>query len=241
MGVSPGRGRSAPTLVRSSNPRHEPTLARDLRITAAHAIGEGSLKQKTLANLAAIRALKTRETENRAAAAEEKSVLVKYTGWGAMPNAFASQPPREWQSVQDELRALLTDDEWASARASTPNAHYTSPEVIQAIWQAMERFGLQPGAKILEPSMGVGHFWHRISKRAAAEVQRLPALGPRGRRVSVSRHSHCQTELRLLVQDEHPAMRMDPEIEHWEARDSVVIVAGRPSANPYIRTRMVCC
>jgi len=69
-----------------------------------------------------------------------------------MPNAFAPQPSRDWQSVADELSELLTAEEYASARASTPNAHYTSPEVVQAIWQAMERFGLQPGAHILEPS-----------------------------------------------------------------------------------------
>ena len=86
-------------------------------------------------------------------------MLVKYTGWGAMPNAFEPHPPREWQSVATELKDVLNVEEYASARASTPNAHYTSPEVIQAIWQAMERFGLQPGARILEPSMGVGHFF----------------------------------------------------------------------------------
>ena len=84
---------------------------------------------------------------------------MNYTGWGAMPNAFAPQPPPEWQSVADELRDLLSADEYESARASTPNAHYTSPEIVRAIWQAMERFGLQPGAHILEPSMGVGHFF----------------------------------------------------------------------------------
>ena len=84
---------------------------------------------------------------------------MKYTGWGAMPVAFEPQPPRDWQGVADELRDLLSAEEYASARASTPNAHYTSPEVVQAIWQAMERFGLQPGAQILEPSMGVGHFF----------------------------------------------------------------------------------
>ena len=91
MGVSPGRGRSAPAIVRSSDPRPAPTLARDLRITSAHAIGEGSLKQKAQANLAAIRTLKTIEAENRPATPEEKAVLVKYTGWGAMPNAFAAR------------------------------------------------------------------------------------------------------------------------------------------------------
>jgi N12 class adenine-specific DNA methylase len=84
---------------------------------------------------------------------------VKYTGWGAMPNAFEPHPPRDWQGVADELKNVLDPAEYASARASTPNAHYTSPEVVQAIWQTMQRFGLQPGAQILEPSMGVGHFF----------------------------------------------------------------------------------
>ena len=119
----------------------------------------GSLKQKAQANLAAIRALKTIEAENRPATPEEKAALVKYSGWGAMPNAFAPQPPPDWQAVADELKDLLSAEEYASARASTPNAHYTSPEVVHAIWRAMQRFGLQPGAQILEPSMGVGHFF----------------------------------------------------------------------------------
>src|SRR5438093_1558907 len=83
---------------------------------------------------------------------EKLAALVKYTGWGAMPNAFSSQPSREWQSFADELKDLLSVEEYASARASIPNAHYTSPEVVQVIWQAMERFGLNPGAQILEPS-----------------------------------------------------------------------------------------
>ena len=107
---------------------------------------------------------------------------MKYTGWGAMPNAFASQPPRDWQSVADELKDLLSAEEYASARASTPNAHYTSPEVVQAIWQAMERFGLQPGAQILEPSMGVGHFFgmmpeslHPGTRRTGVELDSITA------------------------------------------------------------------
>ena len=84
---------------------------------------------------------------------------MKYTGWGAMPGAFEPQPSREWKGIADELREVLTAEEYASARASTPNAHYTSPEVIQTIWKAMERFGFQAGGHILEPSMGVGHFF----------------------------------------------------------------------------------
>jgi len=83
---------------------------------------------------------------------------VKYSGWGAMANAFRPYPPAEWQHTAAELRELLTAPEYESARASTPNAHFTSPMVVRAVWQAMLRFGLQPGAQILEPSMGVGHF-----------------------------------------------------------------------------------
>jgi hypothetical protein len=100
------------------------------------------LKHKAQANLAAIRTLKIIEAQNRPATPEEKGVLVKYTGWGAMPNAFAAEPPQDWQTVANDLRDALTAEEYTSARASTPNAHYTSPEVIQAIWRAMERFGL---------------------------------------------------------------------------------------------------
>ncbi len=99
-----------------------------------------------------------------------------------MPNAFAAPAPREWQTVAEELRDLLSADEYTSARASTPNAHYTSPEVVQAIWQAMERFGLQPGAKILEPSIGVGHFFglmpeglHAGARRTGVELDSVTA------------------------------------------------------------------
>jgi hypothetical protein len=122
------------------------------------------------------------EAENRPATPEEKAVLVRYTGWGAMPHTFVPQPSRDWQSVADELRDLLSAEEYASARASTPNAHYTSPEVVRAIWQAMERFGLQPGAQILEPSMGVGHFFglmpenlHPGTNRTGVELDSVTA------------------------------------------------------------------
>jgi N12 class adenine-specific DNA methylase len=99
-----------------------------------------------------------------------------------MPNAFAPEPPQDWKKIASELTNLLTAEEHASARASTPNAHYTSPEVIQAIWQAMERFGLQPGAQILEPSIGVGHFFglmpeglHSGASRTGVELDSVTA------------------------------------------------------------------
>jgi N12 class adenine-specific DNA methylase len=109
-------------------------------------------------------------------------VLVKYVGWGAMPNVFAPQPPEEWQGIASELKDLLKPEEYASARASTPNAHYTSPEVVHAIWQAVGRFGLQPGAHILEPSVGVGHFFglmpetlHSGTRRTGVELDSVTA------------------------------------------------------------------
>jgi N12 class adenine-specific DNA methylase len=182
VGVSSGRGGSAPAIVRSSDSRPKATLTRDFRIGHAHRIGQGSLKEKAQANLAAIRTLKRIEGEDRLATPEEKSELVKYTGWGAMPGAFERQPAREWKSIADELRETLTPDEYASARASTPNAHYTSPEVIRAIWQAMERFGFEAGGHVLEPSMGVGHFFglmpeslHPGTRRTGVELDSITA------------------------------------------------------------------
>ena len=159
VGVSSGRGRPTGVVFRSSEPEPKSTLARDLRLTAAHSIGSGSLKQKAESNLVAIRTLKILEAEGRLATQEEQGVLAKYSGWGAMPNIFAQYPPNDWRETAKAVREALNPDEYASARASTPNAHYTSPEVIQAVWKAMEQFGLPAGANILEPSLGVGHFF----------------------------------------------------------------------------------
>ena len=120
------------------------------------------MHEKARDNIAAIRTLKQLESENRDATDAEKAVLARYAGWGAIPNAFAYAPPSEWKSVARELKQILTDDEYASARASTPNAHFTSPTVITAVWDALQHLGLEPGAQILEPSMGVGHFFDAI-------------------------------------------------------------------------------
>ena len=147
VGVPPRRTGSTPAIVRSGDARPAPTLARDFRITSAHEIGAGGLKEKAHANLAAIRTLKSIEAENRDATIEERNLLAKYAGWGALPNVFEANPPREWKTIAGELREVLSPEEYASARASTPNAHYTSPEVIAAVWQALDRFGLKAGAQ----------------------------------------------------------------------------------------------
>jgi N12 class adenine-specific DNA methylase len=118
----------------------------------ADRLSEGSAKQKFNQNLDAIRALQLVEKENRPATPAERAVLVKYVGWGAFPGAFADNGKPAAQ-----LAELLSEDEIKSARASTINAHYTAPVVINAMYQAAQRFGFQ-GGNILEPACGIGHF-----------------------------------------------------------------------------------
>ena len=146
-----------PGKVLDIEPEKEPS--RDFRITAAHRIGQGGLQEKARDNIAAIRLLKTLEAENREATYDEKGVLVRYVGWGALPNVFGYIPPGEWRSTAGAVKELLAGPEFESARASTPNAHFTSPMVIDAIWTGLQRIGLGKGAQILEPAMGVGHFF----------------------------------------------------------------------------------
>jgi N12 class adenine-specific DNA methylase len=132
---------------------------RDFRITVDHRIGQGGLKEKARDNIAAIRTLRQVEDESREAREPEKAVLARYSGWGALSNVFHPYPRSDWEEIARDVKEHLTPEEYDSARASTPNAHFTSPLVIQTLWQAMERFGLGAGAQILEPSMGVGHFF----------------------------------------------------------------------------------
>jgi N12 class adenine-specific DNA methylase len=115
------------------------------------------MKQKFRQNIAAIETLRRIEESNRAATPAEQSVLVKYVGWGGMPQVFAEVPAKDWRVEHAQTAELLTKEEFAAARASTLNAHYTAPEVIQAMYAAVERLGFQ-GGRILEPSCGLGHF-----------------------------------------------------------------------------------
>ncbi len=132
--------------------------SRDFRIIEAHRIGQGGLKEKARDNIAAIRTLRLVEDESRRPADAEKATLARYSGWGALSNVFHPYPRSDWQDTAREVQQILTPEEYDAARASTPNAHFTSPMVIEAMWTAMRRLGLAPGAQILEPSMGVGHF-----------------------------------------------------------------------------------
>ena len=130
--------------------------AGNFRITDDH-LGEGGAKQKYARNIEAIQTLRTLEQEHRGATAEEQQVLSQYVGWGGLADAF--DPGKDsWAKEYAELKGLLSEDEYAAARASTLNAHYTSPTVIRGIYDAVERMGFRSG-NILEPSMGVGNFF----------------------------------------------------------------------------------
>ena len=117
----------------------------------------GGVKTKYKNNVEAIKTLVVIEKENRVPSPEEQSILAKYVGWGGMPQAF-DPDVNGWSKEYLELKELLTDEEYVSARASTPNAHYTSPVVIENIYKALDRFGFK-GGNILEPSMGTGLFF----------------------------------------------------------------------------------
>ena len=120
-------------------------------------LGVGGPKQKFVRNIEAIRTLFKLEEEHRGATAEEQQVLSQYVGWGGLADAF--DPNKEnWSAEYTQLKELLSEDEYAAARASTLNAHYTSPTVIRGIYDAVERMGFRSG-NILEPSMGVGNFF----------------------------------------------------------------------------------
>ena len=120
-------------------------------------LGKGGAKEKFWRNIKAIATLKQIESENRNATPEEQHILSQYVGWGGLADAFDTDKAG-WRVEYDELKGVLTPEEYAAARASTLNAHYTSPTVIRAIYDAVENMGFQTG-NILEPSMGVGNFF----------------------------------------------------------------------------------
>ena len=146
----------ATALDEALNAESAPEAAGNFHITDEH-LGEGGAKQKYARNIAAIRTLFQLEQEHRGATVEEQEVLSQYVGWGGLPDAF-DPDKSNWSKEYTELKGLLSEDEYAAARSSTLNAHYTSPTVIHGIYDAVERMGFRSG-NILEPSMGVGNFF----------------------------------------------------------------------------------
>jgi N12 class adenine-specific DNA methylase len=159
VGVLADRGPPLAPALLDPDPAPQEKPSRDFRISESHRIGQGGLHQKARDNIAAIRTLKSLEAENRDATDAEKSILARYVGWGAMSGAFDRWQPGEWKEIARDIEALLTPEEYESARASTPNAHFTSPMVIKAIWDGLAHMGVGRDAQILEPSVGVGHFF----------------------------------------------------------------------------------
>ena len=132
------------------------SVAENFRITDEH-LGEGGVKTKFGNNLTAIQTLKQIEAEGRLATPDEQEVLSRYVGWGGLADAFDPNKPA-WADEYRQLAAILTPQEYEAARASTLNAHYTSPTVIKAMYDAVAQMGFT-GGNILEPSMGVGNFF----------------------------------------------------------------------------------
>ena len=149
-------GSKSPALDAVEPERSTLELAGNFHITDDD-LGVGGPKQKFARNIEAIRTLFKLEEEHRSATAEEQQVLSQYVGWGGLADAF--DPNKDgWAKECAELKGLLSEDEYAAARSSTLNAHYTSPTVIRGIYDAVERMGFRSG-NILEPSMGVGNFF----------------------------------------------------------------------------------
>ena len=146
----------------AEEPRQQPLeenhsyRAQNFHITDDH-LGEGGAKTKYAFNIAAIQTLKQIEAEGRQATPQEQETLSKYVGWGGLPQAFDAENA-SWQKEYQQLKSLLTDEEYAAARGSTLNAHYTSPVVIRAMYEALGSMGFQDG-NVLEPACGVGNFF----------------------------------------------------------------------------------
>ncbi len=129
-------------------------------------ITQGGKKTKFRANIAAIRVLRTLEAENRPATKEEQKILSGFVGWGGLPEAFKREDgsiSTNWTKEVAELEALLTPQEMQAAVDSSIAAHYTSPEIVKALWKALENFGFKKGL-VLEPAVGVGNFFGLMPK-----------------------------------------------------------------------------
>lgn len=145
---------------------------RNYRLAAADLLLTTDLKAKYLANIEAIKLVKLLKAENRAPTEDEKRLLVKYSGWGGLPAVFGYD--YRWQAEQKELKALLDESEYKAARASTTNAHYTPPAVIESIYAAAKRLGFKSG-KVLEPACGTGHFIG-LMPQEVSEASRITAI-----------------------------------------------------------------
>lgn len=146
----------APAQKKNAKPKEVP--GHNFTITDEDKIGDGGPKAKFRDNINAIKLLKKLEEENRLATPEEQKVLARYVGWGGLADAFAYSPKPEWKAEAQELKELLSPEDYAKARGTVNDAFYTPTGVIKGIWDILGRMGFK-GGKVLEPSMGVGNFY----------------------------------------------------------------------------------
>ena len=157
-----------PVAEESTTPAPTPDKGDNFTITDDN-LGDGGAKMKFRANVDAIRTLKTLEAEKRPATAEEKEILSKYVGWGALAKAF-DKNDEKWATEYKELSELLTPQEYAQARSTVNDAFYTSPTVIDGIYEALGNFGFD-GGNVLEPAMGIGNFFGRMPEDMQSHSQ----------------------------------------------------------------------
>ncbi|MFI5294372.1 MAG: DEAD/DEAH box helicase family protein [Thermodesulfovibrionales bacterium] len=168
----------AATPVPATAPAVKTPVSRNYHITDKDLLGVGNIKSKYRDNVTAIGLLKELEGQNCTATPEEQAVLVKYVGWGGMPQAF-DRWNDDWDKEYEELKGLLTEEEYESAETSTLNAHYTSATVIEFMYDAIERLGVK-GGRFIEPALGIGHFFglmpealHAHSKLSGVELDSI--------------------------------------------------------------------
>lgn len=159
-GVPPTQPEEKAAPEPPANPRPEPFIPRNFRFSTDYDLYPGGAKTKYKNNILAIKTLKQIEAEQRTATPEEQITLARYVGWGGLANAF-SDKAAGWESEYQELKALLTEEEYKAAMRSTITAYYTEPELIRYMYRALERFGFEggPDRRILDPGMGTGNFY----------------------------------------------------------------------------------
>lgn len=143
-----------------------PEKAENFTITDDN-LGNGGAKTKFKNNISAIETLKALENEKRSATIEEKNVLVQYVGWGGIPQAF-DKNNSSWEKEYAQLKDLLTESEYSSARASVLDAFFTSPTIVDGIYEALANFGFE-GGNVLEPAMGIGNFFGCMPEEMRAD------------------------------------------------------------------------
>ena len=148
--------------VKQAEPQIDKTGAVNFHITDDD-LGIGTAKEKFRRNVEAIRTLEKIESENRIATPEEQEVLSQYVGWGGLADAF-DESKSAWANEYQELKGLLSEQEYASARESTLNAHYTSPAIIRSIYDSLDKMGFEKG-NVLEPAMGIGNFFGMMPEK----------------------------------------------------------------------------